>query len=441
MVKTSSKVAPGMVVLTIVGLAIGLASSPSFVRFVFPISTVLVLILFATNNAKSASLLAGAVSFLCLTMLGTLPFVPRFITVACIGALWIIWGLTRKFSFRMFSLRENHLTGLTEIKNKIGEAEKERDFYLNRKNSLEVKVSKRRRLLFAAREMGGLVNASQIRDKLLELMQNAFPGAQMKFSPGLPSDQVDCWVIERCRPLLVEDFTKDPRFKLEPAINVRSAMAVPVMAQGQVVGVARLDAAASGAFTQDDLRFLDLLGGVASLALDNAALFSRVEQLAVRDGLTNLFTHRVFQERLGEELLRAGRYRYTLSLIMLDIDHFKQINDVHGHAAGDAVLVKVAQIIMNYLRAVDVPARYGGEEFTIVLPELGLEEASKLAERIRLSIAGEKIPVESKTLNVTASFGVASFPLETTTAQQLLRLSDERMYKAKQSGRNRVVNG
>lgn len=435
------KIVPGLVVLTIVGMAIGLASSPAFIRFIFPIATVLVFILFATNNAKSASLLAGAVSFLCLAMLGTLSFVPRFISVASVGALWIIWGLTRKFTSRIFSLREKHVNGLTEIENKIAEAKKERDFYLNRKNGLEVKVSKRRRLLFAAREMGGLVNASQIRDKLLELMQNAFLGSQVKFSPGLPSDQVDCWVIERCRPLLVEDFTKDPRFKLGSAMNVRSAMAVPVMAQGQVVGIARLDAAAPATFTQDDLRFLDLLGGVASLALDNAALFSRVEQLAVRDGLTNLFTHRVFQERLGEELLRAGRYHYTLSLIMLDIDHFKQVNDTYGHAAGDTVLVKTAQILMNHLRSVDVPARYGGEEFTIILPDLGLEEACRLAERIRLSIGGEKILSEGKNLNVTASFGVATFPLEATTGQQLLRLSDERMYQAKQAGRNRVVGG
>jgi diguanylate cyclase (GGDEF)-like protein len=160
---------------------------------------------------------------------------------------------------------------------------------------------------------------------------------------------------------------------------------------------------------------------------------------ALRDGLTKLFNKRYFLERLDSELKFAQRHETALTLLMLDIDFFKKVNDTHGHLAGDMVLVAIANQLSRAVRNEDVVARFGGEEIAIVLRAINIDNAAQMAERLRKLVEGTVIPFESKELRATVSIGIAGFPsTPAKTVDQLVDAADKALYRAKQSGRNRV---
>ncbi len=191
-------------------------------------------------------------------------------------------------------------------------------------------------------------------------------------------------------------------------------------------------------WSQDNVSFFRQVADQIASGVANARLYSFVQRQATTDGLTGLFNHRTAQEKLAEQLRVAERYGRKLSLIMLDVDHFKAINDNHGHQAGDAVLKAVAKLIRTACRDVDIPARYGGEEFLLILPEVNQEGAAVLAERIRTRLEDEKIRYEDLEITVTASFGIASFPDDSKNQDQLIELADRALYMSKRMGRNQV---
>ncbi|RDH85524.1 MAG: hypothetical protein DIZ78_11335 [endosymbiont of Escarpia spicata] len=164
-----------------------------------------------------------------------------------------------------------------------------------------------------------------------------------------------------------------------------------------------------------------------------------LEHLATHDALTGLYNRKALENRIEEELQRAARYNRDLSVFLLDIDHFKSINDTHGHQSGDSVLQCLAKVLEDSIRKTDYVARYGGEEFIVVLPETPLEEAMGLAERLRNSIAEHSVPLETdKKIKLTASIGVAAFPVHGQSWQNLLGAADAAMYAAKNAGRDQI---
>jgi diguanylate cyclase (GGDEF)-like protein len=171
-------------------------------------------------------------------------------------------------------------------------------------------------------------------------------------------------------------------------------------------------------------------------ALRNA--LEEVERLAITDSLTGLFNHRHLFELAGREFQRARRYQLPLSVMMVDIDEFKRVNDTYGHAAGDQVLQGVAECCRKELREVDVIGRYGGDEFVALLPETGLSAACQVAERLRKSIAERTLDTKAGRITVTVSLGVAVLDDEHLTPESLLDRADQALYVAKQNGRNRV---
>jgi two-component system, cell cycle response regulator len=177
----------------------------------------------------------------------------------------------------------------------------------------------------------------------------------------------------------------------------------------------------------------------AAESIYRARLFEQTERLATTDGLTGLLNHRALQARLDEQLAQAQRYGKRLSLILCDIDHFKSVNDTHGHPAGDLVLKGVARTLARDARATDVVARYGGEEFAVVMPETDAAGGLAIAERIRERIAALSFETGQGTLRVTMSLGVATFPDDGPKKATLVERADGCLYHAKRSGRNRSV--
>lgn len=191
-------------------------------------------------------------------------------------------------------------------------------------------------------------------------------------------------------------------------------------------------------FNEEELEMVALLCGHAAVALDNARLHRIVERQALVDGLTGLANRRRSESALDEEIVRASRLGGELTLAILDIDHFKDVNDRYGHAAGDSVLKELALVLNHSLREIDTAGRWGGEEFALILPGTDPAGGARLCERIRQTLADRRIPAEEGVaISVTASFGVAGFA-HTGSRERLLAAADEALYRAKRGGRNRV---
>ncbi len=184
---------------------------------------------------------------------------------------------------------------------------------------------------------------------------------------------------------------------------------------------------------------LETLTHQVATVLENAQLYEKVELLSITDGLTRLFNHRHFRTKLTEDISRARRYGYLLSLVMFDIDHFKKVNDTYGHPQGDIVLKEIAGLLKKNLRAGDIAARYGGEEFVVIYPHTGLDATATAAERLRTLVENHPFPGEDGPLKVTISLGVATFPSSKVTDEDsLISQADKQLYRAKYEGRNRV---
>lgn len=245
------------------------------------------------------------------------------------------------------------------------------------------------------------------------------------------------WVADRCQAALVADRQKDKRFQYgQWEQNFSSIMALPLKSKNQCIAVLEVVKTEPSAFDEDDLRILTIIANQAASAIRNANLYSQLAQQAITDPITGLINHRYFKIALVKEMKRASRYNRNLSLLMLDIDHFKSINDAHGHQTGDRVLAEFSKRLTSVIREnVDLIARYGGEEFCIILPETGQAEALEIAERIRQQI--EQKPF-SEQLELTVSIGVACFPQHAETSEELIKAADIACYQAKHSGRNLI---
>ena len=248
------------------------------------------------------------------------------------------------------------------------------------------------------------------------------------------------WVLKNSRPLLIQDTHHDFRFDPIQARErgIRSLMVVPLYSSNRIAGLFRLESIRENAYEAEDLRFLSILADLASISLEDARLYQRTEELARVDELTGLFVYRYFQERLAEEIVRAQRSQRPLSLLMVDIDHFKQYNDQYGHIAGDLVLKQVAQILKEGTGPGEFVCRYGGEEFAVILPQRVKSDAVALAETLRQTVAQADFVLRRETTKVTLSLGVATYPEDGLLQEDLLRRVDTFLYQAKHTGRDRV---
>jgi diguanylate cyclase (GGDEF)-like protein len=216
----------------------------------------------------------------------------------------------------------------------------------------------------------------------------------------------------------------------------REEVCLPLVSFGENLGLLVCVTKPGEAFLPNDIQALESVADILATATQNARYVDRVRQLAYRDGLTGVFNRRYFDSRLVEEITRAARYGGGVSVLMIDLDRFKEINDAFGHMIGDDVLRAVSTIFMRHLRKVDVVCRYGGEEFAVVLPATQGGSAASVADKLRRAIACAQYP--GVTLPVTVSIGVAEFPANGITRDDIVRAADAALYQAKENGRNRV---
>jgi diguanylate cyclase (GGDEF)-like protein len=218
--------------------------------------------------------------------------------------------------------------------------------------------------------------------------------------------------------------------------QTRSKMCIPLISFGQTLGVLALDSGQLNSFHMADAQPLESVADICATAIQNAHYVERVRQLAYIDGLTGIFNRRYFEMRIAEEMERARRYGSSLAVIMLDIDHFKRLNDEFGHLLGDEVLRQVSSVFSQQLRKIDVVCRYGGEEFAVLLPQTTAEQAFSVAEKLRREVAGYRFPGVPRAITISA--GTAAHPFHGNFRDEVIRAADAALYAAKQAGRNCV---
>ncbi|NTV29372.1 MAG: sensor domain-containing diguanylate cyclase [Candidatus Omnitrophica bacterium] len=259
-------------------------------------------------------------------------------------------------------------------------------------------------------------------------------------------DMFDRWVMKTLQPLHLDDARHDFRFDAdkvegEDARQIRSLLSVPLLVHNKPVGILRMDSPVPGRFAKEDLRFLKAIGDVAAVTIENAQLYDKVEDLAIRDSLTGLYLRRYMLDRLAEELNRHLRRDQEMSFIMFDLDYFKRYNDRFGHTAGDIVLKYVSGLLQTHFGDPGgIICRYGGEEFCVVLPECSRKDAVARAQEFVQLVDKEDIMLRRERTHITVSIGVASFPRDAKLKEELIQKADEALYEAKKAGRNRVCS-
>ncbi|HYA92867.1 MAG TPA: sensor domain-containing diguanylate cyclase [Thermodesulfobacteriota bacterium] len=226
---------------------------------------------------------------------------------------------------------------------------------------------------------------------------------------------------------------------VSPKATLKSHLTLPLAVEGEILGCLSLNSDEPNAFDAQDLQFLSVIGYQMAASLKHFQRFSSVKNMATYDTLTGLYNRRYFEERLGVEAEKSFYSGVPLSLVMVDIDHFKKVNDTFGHTEGDEILCKISSLLKNSVRRKDTVARYGGEEFMLILPEAGLEQSFVIAERIRQSVEKTLFEVERAQVNLTLSMGISNFPSHRVKSkEELIKMADQALYDAKRGGRNRV---
>lgn len=249
-------------------------------------------------------------------------------------------------------------------------------------------------------------------------------------------------ILNKKQPFIITDVTEqtvDNKALIDE--GVKSLAASPLFAEGKIVGILYVADFRKRDFSPREISILSLISTLAALAIERAKLLAETKLEAITDGLTGLYNHRHFITRLKEEASRAVRYNNSISLIMFDVDHFKNFNDEFGHLEGNNLLVQIADVLREESRNEDIVARYGGEEFAIVMPQTRKEGAVAFAERIRKMIQNKKFKnLKGETIKkaITVSGGVASCPSDISSFINLIQLADQALYKAKELSRNRI---
>jgi len=252
------------------------------------------------------------------------------------------------------------------------------------------------------------------------------------------------WVAKHGESLIVPDVYKEPRFakRIDEMTKwqTKSVICVPLRAKHRSLGVIQLINCPMETFGDNEMFFLNALCDYAAIAIDNARAVERIQELTITDDCTGLYNARHLYKTLEAEVYRSARFGHEFSVIFIDLDHFKAVNDTHGHLVGSKLLAEVGYVIKSHLRLIDYAFRYGGDEFVILLPQTSKEAALIVARRLlevmRLS---EFMATEGLKLNVRCSMGLATYPEDAKSAHEIIRQADEMMYSVKNTTRDNIA--
>lgn len=272
---------------------------------------------------------------------------------------------------------------------------------------------------------------------------HGFPDDSIKTVKFRLGEGISGIVAQTGKRQLIRDTAKDPRYLHYKGQHQTdgSFLCLPLKVKGQVLGIFNLFRPKRNGFSAHEIRLLSAIANQAAVAIENAMLFNNARQLSVTDELTGVANRRHFKNMLELEKKRTQRFGKPMSILMADIDHFKKYNDSYGHLQGDVVLKRVAAILQNNIREVDLIARFGGEEFIVLLTNINGEKALEVAEKLREKVFLENFPGEEVLPNgkLTISVGCACAPDDTEDMDELENLADIALYEAKRTGKNRVV--
>lgn len=254
------------------------------------------------------------------------------------------------------------------------------------------------------------------------------------------------WVAQTGQATIVPDVDQDRRFSGQvdemTKMRTHSIICVPIRGKERVLGVIEIiNYVGKREFDQDDLALLQAMADYSAIALENAIHVQRIHELTITDDCTELYNVRHLNFVLDTEIYRSNRYQYEFSLVFIDLDHFKAVNDTYGHLAGSKLLREVADLVRGSLRLIDYAFRYGGDEFVVLLPQTSKESANIVARRLHERLNQKRfLTDENLNLHLTASLGVATYPVDATSKAELIRLADEAMYLVKNTSRNNIAS-
>ena len=282
------------------------------------------------------------------------------------------------------------------------------------------------------------------REELLIKVAHGFADMESVFKTSFRlGEGVTGLVAETGKKIYIKDTTRETRFlnyKCEKPSEPSSFLSIPLMYKEEVMGVINFARGGTSSFSYQDVKMLSLVANQVALAIANSKLYTKTRELSVRDELTGINNRRYFQQMLNMEWKRAIRFKRDLSLIMIDVDHFKSYNDTFGHLEGDRALKQIGQTLRKHLREVDTVARFGGEEFVLLLPDTDKRGAIAVAEKVRLLVEGHSfLSAENReTRQMTISAGISTYPDDVDDIDDLIDHADIALYRAKENGRNRI---
>jgi diguanylate cyclase (GGDEF)-like protein len=251
------------------------------------------------------------------------------------------------------------------------------------------------------------------------------------------------WVAKHGESLIVPNVHTDPRFAKRvdemTKWKTRSIICVPLRSKHRVLAVIQLINCSVESFGEGEMFFLHALCDYAAIAIDNAHSVEKIQELTITDDCTGLYNARHLYKTLESEVYRSQRFGYNFTVIFIDLDHFKIVNDTHGHLVGSKLLADFGYRIKSHLRLIDYAFRYGGDEFVVLLPQTSKDQSLVVARRIREVIRTEPFVIDDLTLEIRASIGVATFPEDAKSAHEIIRQADEMMYSVKNASRDSIA--